>query len=496
MSSDQFHYSKSTKQPFLYIVNSINQRYDLKKYINNLKQYNSTISFVFSFYDDDTKAIIGLEKEVSREELCQKLHIHNEIIQIPQLSENEFHNFPNEVYVCPIPKCFHSMDKFCSFIENIFHTKDFDVRNNFDFRTVSAQNNCNIAILCQILNNLHNRYQNIYTSKSKFLPIITVTNVPKKFDRRALMDTFQYYLDQKVVTASNEKDLPNNDLYSIRLTFENDKIAQEAHEMFNFSQLDGVEVNTSLYIFRDYLKEMKEWELIVEGIPEDLTSRQLFILFSRFGKVYKAFVKKKPNMPPYGSVQYIDKNDAEKVIKKVDQAKINGNVINIFHKKKIWINNFSSSSMEEAQSYFSDFNPFSMKIINNEQSRPTIILTFRSDSEASEAAEMISEMNSIGMKLIADGEPYKDHEFSEEKSLFISPLPEDYTQLQLIDLCKVYGLLSYAKIANMKNPVLGFVEYDSQKSAEVALKKMEGLAINGNPINVQPYLKRPKRPRD
>lgn len=496
MSSRKNYNRNKERQPYLYIIDS------LIKYDEDFKQYDIRLSFDFTFLEE-SKVFFVFGKEIPKDRLANILKIQNidQIVQIAPLPENEFDNFPNEITICPVPSYFHDKQILQSFLDKI--TDKLTITNRSDMITIKTESNYYSIILYQFLNNL--RFQNTYTKianlQSDLLPVIIISNIPLNFDNSTLKTAFQFYMDERVykVKQLNLKD-DSPQTYSARITFKDVDTAIRAVNMFNFSKLNDYEISAYLHIQNlDYLYEMKTWKLKVEGISDDLSSYQLFKAFSRFGKIYKALVKRKPNSQPTGFVMYFDKNDAIEVEKKVDQATLDGCKINVYRKRKIKIENFASITKEEIEDIFSDFNLLSIKIdSSNDDRRPIVILSFKSDSEASEAIELASKLNSMGMKLFADNlNNLNKSDFSEEKSLFLSGLPKNYTQKNLIDLCKVYGLLSRARVSsNAKlDCTNGYVEFDSQESAKDALEKMNGLAFDGNQVKVAPYLKRIKDQR-
>lgn len=503
MSRKNYYNNQKNYQPFLYIIDSVHESFDLCKYDKDIKLFEPHISFINSFNQEGSKVFLAFRKNIQKEQLYSIFQNDvnpDQLIQIPQLPNEEFENFPNEISLCPIPKCFYKKDDLESFLKKI--DSSVKIYTEFDYRDIKTKNRCNSAIFYQFLNNLKFKdcSPHAYKSQTEALPIVFVKHIPKKLELFYILDLFGHYLKERVYTHIEKTPSDSTEFYSIRLAFKDIKAAEHAVDLFNFSQIDGQEINANLFITTNYLNKINGWKLIVEGIPDDLTSHQIYKAFIPFGKIYEASVIKSTDSPPYGTIQYFDRDVALDVEKRVNQAILNGCKINIFHERKIIIKNFSTITKEEIQDYFGDFQPISIKIVeNNVEERPDVFISFRSEFEAANAIERALNMHSMGMNLFASFiEHSNDIVFSEDDSIYLSGLPNNYTQMKLIDLCKVYGMLMNVKIVSnyQKNGdfAKGFVKFQSQESAKNALTKMEGLTLDGNLVTVSPYQeKRPKR---
>ena len=141
----------------------------------------------------------------------------------------------------------------------------------------------------------------IHSTMSK----VVVSNIPEKFSSQDLANLFKEanipFINTEVRIMQSKRKCPGSTgRYSV-LNFETDVLAKTAMEAINLIVVvaDQVEVSIRATLFIPNFRKLLETEncnLCVFNIPVDLSTNDLFDLFSEFGEVQSAIVSK-PKQP-------------------------------------------------------------------------------------------------------------------------------------------------------------------------------------------------------
>ena len=78
-------------------------------------------------------------------------------------------------------------------------------------------------------------------------------------------------------------------------------------------------------------------KVFVGSLPDDLTDKKFKAMFRRFGKISEALImtdKYSHKTKNFGYITFLDRKDAEKAIKEMDQKEVNGKKMLVIFAKK------------------------------------------------------------------------------------------------------------------------------------------------------------------
>ncbi|OHS97824.1 hypothetical protein TRFO_09253 [Tritrichomonas foetus] len=519
----------------LYLIHPINldnlTLKDLQNLIQKCGRYQH--SSIFS-HPKGNFAFLIFEHDVDRENLFSRVNKYvpniQSIVNVDPLNIDEIDDL-NIIYVTHYLYSIDSKELEKMIKSFSFHLK---ILNRYDHLVIQTNDTSNAIICRRFLNSLSIDNHKLFVSKSRIkpLPMILVKKIPYDFNTTELKELFHRKCQRSIYSINTNPSSQNfnrseTDDYSARITFHDIECAEKAVLDYNFTTIDGKEISVELFLPDFSVKnDMKTWKLIINNIPPNLMSLQLFRLFKPFGDLHKVKIVHS-NSKHYGVINYYQQETSQKVEEMVNYSLLNGYEIKTFHLRTIKILNFMNSTQkEEILEMFVDYNPFSIKMIQFKDRRPIVYLSFQNDKDMEGAIEHANQILSLGMKLSAyqlllkngcadkndskheninenNSSVDEKHRYIQKNTIHFSNLPNDYMQEDLINLCMSYGTLVYISLMtkpsqqNRENTSkTGVVEFDDEESAKRAITSLEGLQINGNPIKISlytPFKKHSKR---
>lgn len=496
----------------LYLITQLNTNFDTNTF---KKQHKAQISTILQCPQNKI-GVLGFNGFMDIAEVSETLANQNiknsKIIPLAPF-QGDLDKISKNIYFYNLN--YQEKDDFSKFLQDLIQaiqndTSQPEILKNLDFLLAKNINKFTIIILHRIFTCPQFQFAGHPLKFSMFLndriPVVHITHIDKMIDEKVIEQMLRTYYREKPFLAkySDRRSVQNSLFYSMRFTYSDIDTCTKIIEQFNFTRIDDQEIYVHFFIpHLRHLQSMKKWKLHVRNLPSVFTTRQLYYAFSnlkignsKLGEIYMAKYNQKSCS---GSIQYYSEEVANLVEQKCAGAMIHGQQIEVFKKSTIAIYNFCENISEyEIHDFFSEYNPISIEIVNRNEMRPVVFISFKSEENAVDAMDLIERNNSNGMRLlpqkVVSKKKLKANQFAdfENKKLdynssIVLTFPFHYTQLELIELCSRYGNLTFAGVESNETETLGKVEFNLAENKIEALQQLSGLIINDQEVKVQEY---------
>lgn len=284
------------------------------------------MDWLSTYPDDDNESyyvIFTLYQKVSQEQIYECVHEFIpsiESIQVLEFDPNYYVSNRDVYFFTNLPQRINSYEGFNDFLFcfGIDHFLNFgEIYAEVEYRNDETSRRIHTFIP-----HIKVDHQSIQIFPFPyFIPKLRVSELPSHFKAENIIQLFNEFEVKSVKILRRRTE---TEPITALVEFINSEITDEALEKINYTMIDGEEIHTCRYTGDFHIRNMKNYELIIEGLPENTRSIDLRREYSKHGKIFQAIYDKTYHV---GRVQFYDRGLAKKLISENVHFQPDGSIV-------------------------------------------------------------------------------------------------------------------------------------------------------------------------
>ena len=348
----------------------------------------------------------------------------------------------------------------------------------------------------------------------------------------------------KIKYINNDQNFINKDKkkLSIKVIFEDFNSANSCRLEMNLKKIKNKSVRIMWDEHDSSIRYNTKNNIFIKGIPKNITPREVYEFFLKFGDISSAKIIEdvNGNHYGYGYITYYNPDDVNKAIEETKDKKLWGTFIEVSHFQKKNERTVNAIELNNQKLYISNLPPKfttnDLKILCNEYGSVQScnifidnlgknfgIVQFSSEQEAKDVLTKLDNKEINNTKLLVklyqtkfehkqylENNTAKLNEQNQNCNLHIKNIPLNAEEKDLLNTFGKYGNVTSVKIEkyipelkdkdqnNLISKGFGYVSYDNADSAKTALEALNGKYLPGfeswtRPLSIEIFMTRYER---